>query len=153
MILALLPDQEYVRLRPTIDEHHMTVLYLGRYDDEEITEKALKEYWKGLLKLWPYQISAQVTAESLFDTPDGWAHVDLIDSPILPDFRALSQDLLEVYGLPMDRTHGFLPHITRRYLRKSASQEMIHHGGRKLNFTFDRVALWAGDLRLEIGLT
>lgn len=153
VIVALLPDETYVRTRPTIDDHHLTVAFIGRYDDEDITPKALRGYWEGLTNLWVNRIECEVTAQAMFDTPDGWAHVDLIDGPLLPSCRSIVEDLLPVYGLPMDTRHGFLPHITRRYIKHNSSGQIeLVQRRDKLRFTLNRLALWAGDTRFETEL-
>ena len=152
VIVALLPDADYVSMRPTTSDHHLTVLYLGRLTDEEINPKALTSYWKNLMKLWDVKIEGEITAETMFHTPDGWAHVDLVNAPYLPDFRSLAQELLDVHGLPLGRTHGFIPHITRRYIRASSQIEFVHRK-EKPKLTLDRLAIWAGETRYVNDLT
>lgn len=148
VIVALLPSREYTDVRPTIADHHLTVAFLGRYDDPSINDKAVKGFWADLEKLWSFKIQAEVTAESVFSTPDGWAHVDLVNAPFLPDFRSITQELLDLHGLPLRRDFGLLPHMTKRYVQSANPIEVVH---RKMNlhFTFNRVGLWLGDERLE----
>ena len=148
VIVALLPSREYTDSRPTIVDHHLTVVYLGKQSDPEITDKAVNNFWEMLGKLWEIKIRAKIAGETVFPTPQGWAHVDLIDAPFLPDFRAIAQEALDVTGLPVCRDIGFIPHITRRYIQQTDPIEMVHRETR-LKFALDRVVLWRGDQRYE----
>lgn len=155
VIVALIPDESYRRIRPTTTDHHLTIAFLGRYDDERITDKKLKDFWNAVtsLKSWQQPVQCRVTAEAMFDTPDGWAHVDLIDGPELPNIRCMVQEFLDIYSLPLDRRHGFLPHMTRRYIPKGHREhiEFTQRTG-QFAFTLNRLALWAGDTRFELEL-
>lgn len=148
VIVALLPSKEYTDTRQTISDHHLTVAFLGKYDDPDINDKAVGYFWDMLTQLWDLKLRARLTGETVFATPDGWAHVDLIDAPFLPDFRAIVQEALDVTGLPLSRDRGFIPHITRRYVQTPEPLQLIHRE-QKLKFSLDRVALWRGDERLE----
>lgn len=148
VIVALLPDEPYTARRQQTADHHLSVVYLGKYDDDALVPDALTSFWNNLVKLWEIKIKAKVTGESIFATPDGWAHVDLIDAPYLPDFRAIVGELIDVHGLPLSRDHGLLPHITQRYIKNPNPPTLIH-SKHDIRFSFERVALWAGDFRLE----
>jgi hypothetical protein len=148
VIVALIPDEPYTARRQTIEEHHLTVAYLGKYSDPDLNDSALTGFFESLVRLWDLKIRAKIAGQTYFSTPDGWAHVDLIDAPFLPDFRGIVGELLDVHGLPISRDHGLLPHITRRYIKSPSPMSLIHNK-ETLNFSFERVALWAGDLRLE----
>lgn len=159
VIVTLLPDQTYVRARPTTTDHHLTVMSLGNIGHPDLTPKALKGYWRNMVKMWgaTQPVQAEVTAEAMFDVQWGrntrkWAHVDLIDSPFLPSFRSVSEELLQVHGLPLDEAHGFLPHITRRYINQDRDHIQFVQRTGKFKFTFDRMAIWAGDERFELEL-
>jgi 2'-5' RNA ligase len=150
--LVLLPSKSYREHRPTTTNHHLTVAFLGRYDDPSITSKQLFIFWRAFTKEPRPKLEAQLAGESWFTTPDGWAHVDLIDVPYLPDFRAELQASLEAHDLPISRVHGLLPHITQRYKQSPDPQTMVHTGQR-IRFALDKVALWAGDSRFIKELT
>lgn len=136
------------------EDHHLTVAYLGRYDDEALTEKELRAFWANFSKEVNFKVPCEVAGETMFWTgeKDGWAHVDLIDGILLPEVRCLAQEFLALHDLPLGDRHGFLPHITRRYIKNPENQTMIHTRNRP-KFTLDRVALWAGDYRLESKLS
>lgn len=148
----LLPSKSYIAHRQMAQNHHLTVAYLGRYDDPEISSIQLIKFWKSFTKTPRPKLEAVVTGESMFSTPDGWAHVDLIDAPYLPEFRADVARALEEHDLPLNRTHGLLPHITIRYKQSQEPQTLVH-SGQKIRFAFDRLALWAADSKFEIQLT
>lgn len=150
VIIALIPDDAYTRIRPMTEDHHLTVAFLGRYDDEQLTEKALKAFWANLSTQVNFKIQCEVAGETLFWTGerDGWAHVDLVDGPLLPEVRCLVHEFLTLHDLPLQERHGFLPHITRRYIKNPENQTMIHTRNRP-KFTLNKLALWAGDWRLE----
>lgn len=152
VVLALLPSKSYVAHRQMTTNHHLTVALLGRYDDPAITSTQLFRFWKSFTAEPRPKLEAQLAGESMFPTPDGWAHVDLIDVPLLPDFRAEVAQALAEHDLPLSRVHGLLPHITIRY-KQSAEPQTLVHQGQKLRFALDKVALWAGDARLEKELT
>lgn len=144
--VVLLPSKSYVAARPEVADHHLTVAFLGNYSDPELNTRQLLNFWKSFTREDRPKLQAQVAGESMFQTPDGWAYVDLIDAPYLPDFRTEIQAALERFDLPLSRVHGLLPHITRRYKISSEPQTVVHHGT-KLRFALDRVALWAADSR------
>lgn len=152
VVLALLPSKSYVAHRQMATDHHLTVASIGRYDDPSITSTQLFRFWRFFTAEPRPKLEAQLAGESMFSTPDGWAHVDLIDAPYLPDFRAEVQAALEQFDLPINRVHGLLPHITIRY-KQSAEPQTLVHSGQRLRFALDRVALWFGDGRLEKVLT
>lgn len=152
VVIVLLPSKSYVAHRQMTQDHHLTVANLGRYDDPSISSVQLFKFWKSFTKLPRPKLEAQVAGESMFLTPDGWAHVDLIDAPYLPDFRAEVQIALEQFDLPLSRVHGLLPHMTIRYKQSQEPQTLVH-SGQKIRFAFDQLALWAADSRFSIGLT
>lgn len=153
IILTLIPNVDYTSRRPGIVNPHLTVLYFGTVESVDFNRQALGEYWEMMGKVWGHQIKANVTAESAFDGgEDGFAMVDLINAPFLPDFYGVASEAAQVCGLEQDHTFGLLPHITRRYLKGQSAVEIVH---RKLflPFSFDQVGLWIGDERLGRSLT
>jgi 2'-5' RNA ligase len=150
VIVALIPDETYTRIRPTTDDHHLTVAYLGRYNDEDLTEKALRSLWGTLSEQLNFRVACEVTGETMFWTGerDGWAHVDLIDGQLLPEVRCLTQEFLALHGIEIKSEHGFLPHITRRYIKNPDNQTLIHTRNRP-KFNMAKIGIWAGDMRLE----
>lgn len=153
IIVALIPNEAYTSRRPAIQDPHLTVLHLGKIDDEELNLKSLRDYWSMLQKVWGHQISANVTAESAFDGgDDGYAMVDLINAPFLPEFYTVAAESAGLFGLNVGKEFGLLPHITKRYVKGAAHIEIVH---RKLfiPFAFQRLALWIGNEHLEVPLT
>lgn len=153
VIVGLIPSEEYTRLRPSTRDHHLTVTFLGGYDDPEITQAKLEKLWESLTGIWKHTLKAQVTGETVFDNGgDEWAFVDLIDCPFLPDYRSIVQELLELHDLPLSRKHGLLPHITKRYSKTQGSIELVHNRNYP-TFWFDKQVIWAGDERWESDLS
>lgn len=153
VIVALLPNEEYTRLRPATQNHHMTVAYIGTLNDEAVTEEKLEKFWDSLSRTWTHPLQAKVTAETAFPIGDNeWAYVDLIDVPFLPDYRSIVQELLELHGIPLSREFGLLPHITKRYAKAVGNVEMVHTVFQP-RFTFTKSVLWAGDRHFELELT
>lgn len=152
VIVARLPSREYTDKRQTIVDHHLTIAWLGKIDDPDINDKSVKNFWDMMGKLWELKLKAQVAGETVFPIGSSmWAHVDLIDAPFLPDLRAIVAEAIDVTGLPLDRTHGFIPHITRRYVQNPQPVELTHRAD-KLHFSLDKLVLWRGDKRLETNL-
>jgi 2'-5' RNA ligase len=153
VIVGLLPSEEYTRLRPSTRDHHLTVAFIGGYDDPQITPEKLIRLWDSMIKLAPAPLQAQVTGETVFDNGgDEWAFVDLIDCPWLPDYRSIVTELLELHGLPLSRKHGLLPHITKRYSKTQGAIELVHNRNYP-KFWFDKQVIWAGDERFEMELS
>jgi 2'-5' RNA ligase len=152
VIVALLPDDNYARLRPGAKNPHLTVAHLGTPDDPELNPRALRDLFKTITALWPIKLKSSVVAETAFDTPDGWAHVDLVNAPFLPDFRSIVQESIELHGMPLSRDYGLMPHITRRYVKGVPYLEIVH---RKLSIDFylNRLVIWSADDKLEQELT
>jgi hypothetical protein len=153
IIVALLPNEQYTARRPVAVNPHLTVLYFGSTDSEDFNPKPLDEYWAMLQRVWGHQIRANVTGESVFDGhADGFAMVDLINAPFLPEFYTVALETAQLFGLDADKAFGLLPHITTRYVKGVQSVEVVH---RKVNipFAFQRLGLWVGDDHKEVALT
>lgn len=153
IIVALIPNEEYTARRSFVQTPHLTVLYFGSTEQEDFHDTALRNYWDMLRKVWGHRIRANVTAQSAFDGgEDGFAMVDLINAPFLPDFYSVAQESAQLFGLEAEKTFGLLPHITTRYVKGVPTVEIVH---RKVNipFAFDRMGLWIGDEHLEADLT
>lgn len=154
IIVALIPNVDYTSRRPAIKNPHLTVIHLGKTDDEDFSQKSLLDYWEMLQKVWGHQIRASVTAESAFDAGpvDGWAMVDLINAPFLPEFYTVAAESAQLFGLNVSKEFGLLPHITRRYVKGVTTVEIVH---RRLDipFAFQTLGFWIGDARTEVALT
>lgn len=153
IIVALIPNQDYTSRRPAIDNPHLTVIHLGSTEADDFSRKTLEEYWKLLQKVWGHQLRAEVTAESAFDGgEDGWAMVDLINAPFLPEFYTVAAESASMFGLNVNKDYGLLPHITRRYVKGQTTVEIVHRHI-FIPFAFQALALWIGDDHLEVPLT
>lgn len=153
IILTLIPNSDYTSRRPGVIDPHLTVLHFGSTEAPDYSRKTMGEYWDMVRRVWGHQIKANVTAESAFDGgEDGFAMVDLVNAPFLPEFYSIAMESAQMFGLDPDKTFGLLPHITRRYIKGQAAVEIVH---RKLYlpFIFQRIGLWIGPEHLEEDLT
>lgn len=152
IIVALIPNDDYVKFRPGVSNPHLTLTHFGTTDDESFNEQALLDYWAMLQKIWKHSIQANVTAESAFYCgEDGWAYVDLINAPYMPELYTVATEAATVSGLNVGKAYGLLPHITKRYVKGQQHAEIVHRPVR-IPFAFDVMGLWIGDDHHEIAL-
>lgn len=154
IIVALIPDEQYTSRRPAINQPHLTVLHLGKVTDEDFSLSTLKEYRDMLVKVWGHQIRAEVTAESAFwaGPDDGWAMVDLVNAPFLPEFYSVAQESAQLFGIDASKEFGLLPHITKRYVKGQSHVEIVHRP-LSIPFAFRNIGLWVGEEKYESSLT
>jgi 2'-5' RNA ligase len=100
-------------------DHHITLAYLGKAEElgAERIAKA-RDVVRALAKSHR-PMRAHVGGVARFSashTSDGNdAHVALVDSPDVHEFREKCLKALDGAGLPVSREHGFTPHITMAY--------------------------------------
>lgn len=163
MTLMLLPDFRYRNARPKVKDAHLTVAFFGRTTDQGLnlpfTVRNLHNLVDNLAAgLDP--IPAKANGVGVFDAGgDGFALVDLIDGVGVSEFRCTVSNTAREWAdramIPvMVDTHGFTPHMTRRYL--DPEDEFYAQIGPELidnvEFTFEAVGIWIGEERYEVSL-
>ena len=155
--IMLIPDDKYVAARPDTKDHHLTVAFFGKASEMTSTSvwllhhvvKQIHERWRSK------PLRGVANGIGLFPAADGAAAVvDLIDGMDLFYVRQQVEALTEAATSPLeiDRTHGFTPHITRRYIAPDLDQSLDFKMVDALHFTFNAVGLWHGDQRFELTL-
>jgi hypothetical protein len=155
--IMLIPDDTYVKARPHVNEHHLTVAGFGRAS--AIGPSGVGRLVTSLdtiVRSAPGPISAKANGVGLFDAGiDGFAFVDLIDSVGLLRVRTIVERLFGGNSIPsMSRLHGFTPHITRRYYNGDDGfyGEVSVDDIDNVEFQFKSIAVWAGDVKHEVSL-
>jgi 2'-5' RNA ligase len=151
VIICLIPDETYVAARPDIVDPHMTLAYFGKSEEmHHSAERRLKATVDQMAR-WGSPVAAKANGWGFFDNvmPE-MVFVDLIDAP---ESHTLYNQLVILYSghpnIPMDRTHGFTPHISNRKVQKG---DMVDIGTPVIEFEFTKVALWFGDEKYEVAL-
>lgn len=130
----------------TPESLHITLCYLG--DSEALSDK--KEAITEKLQFWadsaPYHtLTGKISGVGRFHTDSEEAPEALyasFDSPSLGELRYSLVELLEANGVTIDKTHGFTPHITLSYLKKSEATPHIDIPLEEI--TFNKITLaWA----------
>ena len=157
--IMLVPDRTYAERRPMVEEAHLTVAYFGRFapDAHELT--ALKQAIHGIAKSIGGPIKATANAVGLFPEGESLALVDLIDGIGTFYARRHVENLFgphgEAPGHPaIDYTHGFTPHVTRKYVTVddvlANPWTLLSRDG--FEFTFDAIGVWHGKNHYEVAL-
>jgi hypothetical protein len=155
--IMLLPDEAYREARPHVKDPHLSVASFG---STRFMMRSDIERLKSTINLIGRQfdpLPVKANGIGLFDAGrDGFALVDLIDGIGTFKVRQIIENLYggTGVGLRVNYTHGFTPHMTRRYyLREddfyfAVAPEDVSG----VEFTFNKVALWAGEERYEVQL-
>lgn len=91
---------------------HCTVAYTGNAADVD-AQDLIAAALDAARQVGPF--TATVSGSARFTGGEQDVLVALIDAPELEDLRRTATDALAAHGVPVARTHGFTPHITRRY--------------------------------------
>lgn len=156
--LMLLPDESYRKARPHVKDPHLSVASFG---STRFMPPSSIDRLKSAVNLIARQfdpIPVKANGVGLFDAGrDGFALVDLIDGIGTFKVRQIVENLYggsKRFGLCVDYTHGFTPHMTRRYYSReddfyfAVAPEDVDG----VEFTLNKVALWAGEERYEVQL-
>jgi 2'-5' RNA ligase len=120
-------------------EMHVTLAFMGdvgSITDRIKVERALVRFARAMPP-----IAAEVNGAALFNNPGERALVALVDSPDLPGFRAALLETLSRVGVNVDRTHGFIPHVTLAYLPEDYEIDVRDVAAEPSGMTFDKVYL------------
>lgn len=93
---------------------HVTLAYLGRSTnniDKDTLESTVRDYAATQAPL-----AGKVAGAGVFDLPQGWAVVGLVDAPGLDDLRHGLVAALEKSGIAVANEHSYTPHITIKYV-------------------------------------
>lgn len=153
----LIPDHSYIKARPNVKEHHLTVAYFGRASALAPDHLRLLNSAVASLAHETGPIPAKANGIGVFNAgQDGYAVVDLIDGIGTFKMRAKVENLFGggLHGLSIDYTHGFTPHMTREYLSKTDDFYAEIHPDMidDLEFTFTALGFWYGENRYEVTL-
>jgi hypothetical protein len=128
---------------------HMTLAYMGKEYSDEALEKTKKilENIAFLTQPLKGQISglARFSASATSEGKD--VLVALVDLPALPTFRERLVKEIETTGLEVSRAHGFVPHITIKYLDPKEPTPDIRI--KPIDITFENLELWIGEEHLK----
>lgn len=153
--IMLIPDDTYVKARPKVKDHHLTVAFYGPItSDMRKSQSSMRELVTRIARYPEGPITAKANGIGIFNAgSDGVAVVDLIDG--IGTFRMRSAvEANRSMFWPIDYTHGFTPHMTREYLSREddfyaeIGADMIDD----LDFQFVALGLWFGDERYEVEL-
>ena len=152
VMIAFYPDPETAKALAVDDglpvsDLHMTLAYLGpsaAFDADELDR--LATVVRSFAAVHP-ALNGEIAGPAEFSPRDGqYPVVALVDLPGLPAWRQNLIEALEAAGFPANQQHGYIPHITRRYVAEGApgpadSLELGRH------VKFSQVALVIGGKR------
>ena len=124
---------------------HVTLAYLGK----NLTKKQRRSAYEVVTKLarvnTPLDVKlGGVGRFSASESSDGKDVVYLsVDSNDLTKFRTLLADHLVAAGVPPDTTHGFVPHVTLKYIPKGSESPVKRF--EPVNVRFTKLSLAAGE--------
>ena len=159
--IMLIPDQAYKQRRPTVEEAHLTVAYFGRFAQDAPEVASLKRAVHGIAKSIGGPIEVKANAVGLFPEGESFALVDLIDGIGTFYARRDVENLFGPHGAApghptIDYTHGFTPHVTRKYLApEDIDQDTLFWEilpDESFDFTFDAIGVWHGKNHYEVAL-
>lgn len=136
-------------------EMHMTLAYLGEIAELEaqgITQEKVLGVLNDLVGVLK-PVEGVISGTGRFmntHLEDKDAIVLLVDSPQLPDTRAVITNELTAQGIPYAQNHGFTPHITVMYLNKG---DAAHYLPPVSAIVFNSVTLTWGEQRTDVSLT
>lgn len=125
---------------------HLTLVYLGDVADlpDQDTLAQIVSDWAGDNH---QPMTGQISGPAMFTNGDAPVHVALAD---VPDLASARQDLvsrLADAGVPADATHGYTPHITRKYATGDADDQMMPIDN--IPLTFGHASLYYGDIKTD----
>lgn len=159
--IMLIPDKSFRDRRPHVEEIHLTLAYLGRFEDGAVLAPARRQI-HSIAKHIGGPIKATANAVGILPDRDSVAIVDLIDG--IDVFYArkhvealfgMASGAYDQLDVRVDYTHGFLPHITNTYLTPEDAQDVLFGEilpGTPIEFTFDAIGLWHGKNHYEVAL-
>jgi 2'-5' RNA ligase len=134
------------------DELHITLAYLGKIDEVDNITDLLSIVWRRWAS-YKRPFSANINGIGRFNTNEGdekTAFIALVDSPIFPEFREDLILTLMAAGYHPNFEHGFIPHITLKYIDKNEPLPMQNIEPQQV--IFDTVSLVIGSQRFDIPL-
>jgi 2'-5' RNA ligase len=160
--IMLIPDETFRRQRWYVDEVHLTLAYLGRFEPDSTLLAPVRRTLHSIAKHIGGPIKATANAVGLFPDRDSFAVVDLIDGIDVFYARKHVEALLgrasgayDSMDVKVDYTHGFTPHITREYLPQEEFHDVpasVLLPSAPIEFTFDAIGLWHGKNHYEVAL-
>ena len=134
-------------------EMHLTLVYLGKRDlsgDESDRIVAALKAWAGVQSPLPLRIGLLDRFIGV-DTAKGDAIYRKVTGEGMVDARLTLMRALESAGFPNESKHpAWKPHVTLAYVPTGSTLPVERVD--PLNLTMDRVALWAGERRVEVML-
>jgi len=140
--LMLIPED-------AVGDEHLT---LGFFGDTGAAVQGMKPYVELGLKLIAFEFAptGKVNGVGIFNLPDGYASVQLVDSIEVEYLRAKLQRVLQGDGnilapvnTPLKSEHGFIPHMTMAIFSGEEYPGVAPIEGRDLKF--DRLRVGFGD--------
>jgi 2'-5' RNA ligase len=124
-------------------EMHLTLAYLGKAEGVEQDPLEILRVLRAFGKEHG-ALQATLNGTGQFGTEtDGFPYFVTVDCAELPAFRAQLVEALEKAGIPVARTHGYIPHVTLAYTEKPKTNVPVN-----LDLRFDRMTLAWGDKRM-----
>ena len=129
---------------------HMTVAFLGRraFTDEDARNI------EAVLRVWAMRrapVPAVLGLTNRFVGKDAAKGDPVFRSVIVRgDDRLALVDALDAAGFPLRTEHAWVPHVTVAYIPQGSSMPASVTRDNRVEFAFDRVALWAGERRVEV---
>lgn len=154
--IMLVPDVTLRSQRPNVEEIHLTVAYFGHMlpGDPRVTE--LRRMLPSIGKNLGRPVKAVANAVGIFPDRGNYAVVDLIDGIETFYVRRLIESLFgrdaPENGPRVDYTHGFTPHVTRKYVTAEEFRAEDLQPGEPIEFTFDTIGVWHGPTHYEVAL-
>mgnify|MGYP000101883173 CR=1 FL=1 len=131
---------------------HVTLCYLGKLvltaADVASIERAVRTWAAWVASPVPATLSG--VGRFAGSAEDGDAVYLSVDAPRLTTDRPALVELLRAAGFPPRTEHGFTAHVTVAYVATDVASPIDRAALRAV--TFDRVSLWAGDVRTDVPL-
>jgi 2'-5' RNA ligase len=157
----LIPDKSFQARRPHVEEIHLTLAYLGRFEDGSALAQVRRQIHQ-IAKHIGGPIKATANAVGIFPDRSSFALVDLIDGIDVFYARKHVEALFgrasgsyDSLPVKVDYTHGFTPHVTNTYLTEEDAQDILFGEilpSDPIEFTFDSIGLWHGHNHYEVAL-
>lgn len=156
-IVCLVPPPEVaaalvVEGGEALGDLHITLAHLGDVASLDDAQRMLVRHAVRVVAEREVSINGVFNGVARFSAPDGTdAAVVTLDAPLLGVLRDGIVTALDVVGVSITATHGFVPHLTRAYVPAGAP---LPGGDRiePLAATFTTLALWLGAERVTFPL-